>query len=118
MERIRRIQYIESEGFAVRRPMGLPASVGVLLSLWTPNEAQAFEVTDNVGLSAPSGSLTVPISELPELAGNRFHWLDEKQFAIDATPEAELSVLYERAAAVAIDPYRKARGKRWWQFWR
>ena len=78
----------------------------------TPDERHA------VGGDVP-GSLTVPISELPELAGNRFHWLDEKQFAIDATPAAELSALYERAAAVAIDPYRKARGKRrWWQFWR
>jgi hypothetical protein len=112
MERVRRLQYIETEGFEMRRPIPLLASGGVRLTVWTPDRAQAFEETDNVGLAAPSGSLTVPVSELPALAGERFHWLDERQFAIDAVPSADMPMLYAKAEAVAV------KAKKWWQFWR
>lgn len=118
MERIRRVQYLEAEGFEVRSPMSLPGSVGVRLTLWDPRKAQAFEPTDNVGLRAPSGSLTVPVAQLVALVGERFVWLDEKQFALHATPEAELSELYEWAASMTVDPYVATADRKWWQFWR
>jgi hypothetical protein len=117
MERIRRLQYLEDEGFEVVEPMSLPAGIGVEISLWDPRKAQAFAPTKHVGLSAPSGSLTIPVAEVPALAGSHFHWLDEEQFAIDAAPEDELPELFRRAALVAASPHEKVTRK-WWQFWK
>ena len=117
IERIRRIQYIEREGFEVVRSMKLPVAPGRLVSRWTPEKAQAFEATDYVGLEQPwrNSTVCVPVPALPALVGSRFQWLDERQFTLQAIPESERADLHARAAAMVTVYHPR---KRWWQFWR
>jgi hypothetical protein len=114
IERVRRIQYLESERFEVCAPVPLRAPGIPTFTVWTPTKTQAFEPVDALGLSTPDGNLYIPVAALPALLGARFEWLDEKQFAIYA---AEDPALIARARAVSIDPYAATR-KKWWQFWR
>ena len=120
LERIRRVQYIEAEGFefVARSNLGLMMGLGVDLgfSIWNPERAQAFGPTSHLGMAA-SVSLHVPLDVLPELLGNRFARLDEKQFTIDAVPEHEIPQLVERAKPFTFNPYKKLE-KKWWQFWK
>jgi hypothetical protein len=117
VERIRRIQHIEREGFEVVRPVKLAVEPGRLFSRWTLDKAQAFEATDYVVLEQPwrNSIVCVPVPGLPELVGSRFQWLDEKQFTLQPIPESERADLHERAMA-RVTVYHPR--KRWWQFWR
>jgi hypothetical protein len=120
LERIRRVQYIEDAGFEFVTHSNLSATrwltAGLGFSLWNPKRPQAFGPTTHLALTG-ARTLHVPLAALPEVVGSRFAWLDEKQFTIAATPEAEIAQLVERAERVAFDPYAKL-NKKWWQFWR
>lgn len=120
LDRIRRIQYIEDEGFEIVKYSNLSMMMALTVefgfSIWSPEKAEAFTPTSWVGMKGPT-SLHIKLAALPDLCGSRFEWLDEKQFTIAATPEPELPALFERAKRVAFNPYRKL-GKKWWQFWR
>ena len=125
LDAIRRVQYVEQEGYEwieygdLGAAMGLRVD-GVGFSIWDPMRDQAFAPTPYLAIAAPAGNIYLASSSLPELLGARFAWLDEKQFAIAATPDSELAQLFERAAAVTVDPYAELRrqSKRWWQFWK
>jgi hypothetical protein len=114
IERVRRLQYLESEGYELCAPISLRAPGVPTFTVWSPDRAQAFEPVEALGLSAPGGNLYIPVAALPGLLGDRFQWLDEKQFAIAAGDDPGL---VERARPLSIDPY-KAVKKKWWQFWR
>lgn len=117
IERIRRIQYIESEGFDVPQPKELAAVPGVMATPWEMGKAQAFVATDYVALEQPWRRITVcvPVREMPSLAGSRFQWLDERQFILQPIPESERAALHEQAASKVAIHHRR---KRWWQFWK
>lgn len=110
LEQIRRIQYIEDEGFEFVEYSSLSAmmrlSVELGFSLWNPRRAQAFGATTHLALSSDK-KLHIPLNALPKIAGLRFAWLDERQFTIAATPEAEISQLIRRAEPFAFNPYSK-----------
>jgi hypothetical protein len=114
LDRIRRIQYIESEGYEVKTAVPLKAPGIPTFSVWTPAKKQAFEDVEALGLSSPKGNLYVPVAALPGLLGDKFQWLDEVSFAIDAVDDP---TLVERAAAESIDIWKSA-NKKWWQFWK
>ena len=121
LERIRRVQYIEAEGFEVVKRSNIGAMMGLGIdlgfSIWNAERAQAFGPTSHLGLAGPTLSLHVPLDALPELVGSRYAHLDEKQFTIDAVPEHEIPELVERAKPFSFDPYKNL-GKKWWQFWK
>jgi len=120
LEMIRRIQYIEREGYELVESadlgdlLGMP--VKLQLSIWDPTRAQAFEPTRLLGLTTPGGNLYVPIDALPALLGARFAWLDEHQFTIAPTPDPELAALHARARKVAVELTGGRR--KWWQIWK
>jgi hypothetical protein len=123
LDLIRRIQYIEREGFELVESSDLGSLLGIpvemRLSIWNPTAAQAFAPTRLLGLRTPAGNLYVPVEALPELLGPRFAWLDEQQFTIAPTPEAELPALHARARKVAVELTGGTGGKRkWWQVWK
>jgi hypothetical protein len=114
LERIRRIQYIEDEGFQFVKYASLTAmmrlTVELGFSLWDPRRAQAFGATTHLCLSSDK-KLHVPLKALPEIVGKRFAWLDEKQFTIAATPDGEIAQLIKRAEPFAFNPYAKLNEK-------
>lgn len=114
LERIRRIQYIEDEGFQFVTYSSLTAmmhlTVDLGFSLWHPRRSEAFGATTHLALSAEK-TLHVPLKALPEVAQTRFSWLDEKQFTIAETPEGELPQLIKRAERFAFNPYAKLNRK-------
>lgn len=128
LEAIRRVQYIEAEGYEVieyhdlASKLGLGTDVGGF-SLWDPTRAQAFEPAPLLGIECDEPGLYIPASSAPEVAGDRFTWLDERQFAVAPTPAEELPMLVARAKERRVDPHARMRGlagggRKWWQFWR
>jgi len=120
LERIRRIQYLEDEGFQFIEYENLSAmmrlTVDLGFSIWDPKRDEAFGATTHLALSSDK-KLHVPLKALPDVVGTRFAWLDEKQFTIAATPAEEIAQLIERAERFAFNPYAKL-NKKWWQFWK
>lgn len=120
LERIRRIQYLEDEGFQFVEYSNLSAmmrlTVDLGFSIWDPKRDQAFAATTHLALFSDK-KLHVPLTALPEVVGTRFAWLDEEQFTIVATPAEEIAQLIERAERFAFNPYAKL-NKKWWQFWK
>lgn len=114
LERIRRIQYIEDEGFEFVTYSSLSAmmhlTVDLGFSLWNPKRSQSFGATTHLALSSAK-TLHVPLKALPEVVPARFSWLDEKQFTIAETPEGEIPQLIERAERFAFNPYAKLNKK-------
>ncbi len=117
IERIRRIQYIETEGYEVVRPVKLAVDPGRSATSWNLDKTQVFEATDYVGLDKPYRRATVyvPVPDMPKLVGSRLEWLDEKQFILHAVPKSEQAAIHARAKAMVVIYHPP---KRWWQFWR
>lgn len=119
LERIRRLQFVELDGYAFTDPVPLRAPGIPSFAVWSLTRPQAFSPVECVGVSTEDGNLYIPVPALPGALGERFCWLDETQFAIAATSAAELPSLLVALRPLAIDPYRGVeRKKRWWQFWR
>ncbi len=129
--------------------LGLPVAVGGF-SVWDPTKSQAFaagapEVAGTrlndfnvwdptsratpaqapaLGVQCDEGGLYIATQSIGAVAGQRVMWLDEQQFAVAASPAAELPAIVARAKEHRVDPHAgiraMARGsdRKWWQFWK
>lgn len=129
LEAIRRVQHIEDEGFELvaygdlASRLGLGVDIGGF-SVWDPTVSQAFEPAPVLGVACVEPGLYIATESAQAVAGDRFTWLDERHFAIRATPPEELPALIARACEVRVDLHARIRAKlgrtrrKWWQFWK
>ncbi len=128
LEAIQVVQYIDAQGFEfvdyqnLASLLGLGVDVGGF-SVWDPTKAQAFAPAPTLGIKCDEAGLYISTDSIAAVAGKRLIWLDEKQFAIAATPAAELPALIARAKEHRVDFHAGVRSmvrgdRKWWQFWK
>jgi len=71
------------------------------LSVWAPDVAYVFPSVELFAITAAE-NLLVPHALGPELACDRWTWLDEKNALVDKTPQAEWSDFVSRARTHAV----------------
>ena len=115
IEAARRIQNLEGYQEREHLPAWGIAGPASEVAIWDPAIPSLFSQVTHVGVRLSDTNGYVPISALPDVAGERFCFLDDAQFVIDAIPEAERPAMLERARALGVP----AGGpKKWWQLWK
>ena len=124
LQAIRRVQYVDPEQYD---PAGvLEAAAGgekggrpFRFAVWGPGKSYLLPAVDQLLVDADGKQTDVfliPYQALPEIAGERCSWLDEKQTLVQAFAEREWPALVERARR--HDRRRTNAPKKWWQFWK
>lgn len=115
-EAMRRVQYAQGVFAANILPVAAPEPFTV--TAWPEGVRVLFPPVDYLVLES---DIFLPSSALPDVAGDRFHLIDEKQSIVDAFEGEEWKRLLERVEkhrAYPVEPPRAARDRKWWQFWR
>lgn len=115
IEAVKRIQYIEGYQEVEQLPAWGIAGPNSAVAIWDLATPSLFAEVTHVGVALSDTNAYVPVAALPEVAGERFRFLDDAQFVIDAIPEDERAAILDRARTHGVSA---GGGKKWWQFWK
>jgi len=115
IEAVKRIQYLEGYEEIGHLPAWGVAGPNSAVAVWDLATPSLFSEVTHVGVALSNTNAYVPVDALPEVAGQRFRYLDDAQFVIEAILEAERPAVLEKARAHGVPA---GGGKRWWQFWK
>lgn len=122
-EAIRAAQHVDTSRYFPASVLPVAADPAFTVTAWTEGVAYLFPPVDYLVLQTEKisdESVFLPHAALPDVAGDRFRWLDEKQALVEAFEGGDWSSLMKRARerrAYPLDPPRKLK-KKWWRPWR
>ena len=111
MEAIRRTQYRDLSGYAEAAIIEVTTpdkSKTIKLSVWEPERATHFSLVGYIHLvpnNMPDNIFLVPFETLPQLAGSRFAYLDERQCLVEAVASDEWPALLGEAERYKVLPF-------------
>jgi hypothetical protein len=114
LDAFRRSQYVDPERYYEANPVEVAASDGrrtLEVVVWAPSSiGYLFSPVDYVFLMAREQDggdmLVVPFDAVPEIAGDRCVFLDERQLLVEPVGEEEWSGLSERAESHRVELHR------------
>lgn len=112
---MRRVQYVE-DAFAAN-VLQVAAPEPFTVTGWTKGVRTLFPAVDYVVLE---DNIFLPSVALPQVVGERFQWLDEKQSLVEPFEGEDWKRLLERVQphrAYPVDPPRAKPERPWWRFW-
>jgi hypothetical protein len=115
LEAIRRTQYRDLSGYdkaAIIEATTPDNSKTIRLSVWNLDRATHFSGVGYLRLvskNMPDDIFLVPYEALPQLAGKRFAWLDERQCLVEAIASDERSELLREAERFKVTPFELLR---------
>jgi hypothetical protein len=99
-----RTQYVDPERYYEASPIRVDSGGGLRVAVWTPSRiGHLFTPVDYVFLMAREQDggggdmLVVPFGAVPEIAGDRCAFLDERQLLVEPVSEGDWAVLGQRA---------------------
>src|SRR5215510_1235148 len=111
LEAIRRTQYRDLSDYAEAAIMEVTTSdksKTIKLSVWEPDRATHFSGVEYIHLvpnNMPDNIFLVPFEALPQLAGSRFAYLDERQCLVEAVASDEWPALLREAELYKVSPF-------------
>lgn len=102
---MRRTQYVNVSEYYAANVIPVDAPEPFTVAAWTEGVRTLFPAVDYIVLE---NTLFMPASVLPEVAGDRFQWLDEKQSLVEAFEGEDWKRLLKRVEAMR---------RPWWKFW-
>lgn len=102
LDAMRRTQYVDPERYYEASPIRVDSGGGLRVAVWTPSRiGHLFTPVDYVFLMAREQDggemLVVPFGAVPEIAGDRCSFLDERQILVEPVSERDWTVLGQRA---------------------
>jgi hypothetical protein len=108
LERMRHVQYVDPKQYRPANPFRATLRDGstVCYAVWGPGDNCLVPSVGYLVLyhNGPGCPPMIPHQCLPQLAGDRLTWLDEKQALLRAIPETEWPVLVQRARQYNVLP--------------
>jgi hypothetical protein len=118
IEAMRRVQYVDPEEYFCGSAIEVSAKdsdESFTVAAWGPEVNYLFPSVDYLAvIEGEQGShFMIPYEALPEVAGDRWRWLDEAQTLVEAFSPEEWPALLERARPHRVEPEgkRRARGR-------
>ena len=111
LEAIRRTQYRDLSGYAGAAIIEVTTSdesKTIKLSVWEPDRPTHFSNVGYIHLvpnNKPDNIFLVPFEALPQLAGSRFAYLDERQCLVEAVASDEWPALLREAEPFKVSPF-------------
>jgi hypothetical protein len=117
VEAMRRTQYIDPEEYFCGSAIQVTAKDSedsFLVAAWGPEVRYLFPSVDYLAVieGEQGGHFMIPYEALPEVAGDRWRWLDEVQTLVEAFAPEEWPALLERARRHKVEPAARRHQRR------